>query len=90
MVGGAGKSDTWPRIVANLLNRTVEVADCVESACYGAAKRAAGAVSEGWEDPGTLHAYEPDPRDSKAENGFYERYVRAYEALLGIYEQKGS
>jgi len=88
MVGGAGKSDTWPRMIANMLNKIVEVADCVESACYGAAKLAAQTVSDGWQDPGVLRVCEPDRIEAESEDRYYARYLRAYEALLGIYEQK--
>lgn len=84
MVGGAGKSDTWPQLVADVLGKPVEVADCVESACYGAAKLAAGPRSDAWHDPGTLRAYEPGAEEGQ----FYERYVRAYHALLGVYEHE--
>jgi xylulokinase len=86
MVGGAGKSDLWPQMVANTLGRTVEVSDCVESACYGAARLAAGTVSDGWSDPGRLRTCIADEAEADAENRFYARYLRAYEALLGLYE----
>jgi xylulokinase len=86
MVGGAGRSDLWPRMVANMLNKNVEVADCIECACYGAARLAAGSASEKWKDPGTLRTCDPDPGDAEAESRFYAKYLRFCETLLGLYK----
>ena len=85
MVGGAGKSETWPRIIANVLNRPIEVTDLVESACYGSAKIAAGDAAADWTAPGTLGHHEPSPNEVERECRQYERYLRFYEALLPIY-----
>ena len=86
MVGGAGKSETWPQMIANVLNRTIEVSDCVESACYGAAKLAAGEVSRSWDGAFALRRVEPETRSVEQEAIHYRRYLRFYEALVGIYE----
>lgn len=85
MVGGASKSGVWPQMIANMLDRPVEVAECVESACYGAAKLAAGKASQGWKEPGAV-TYAPDADGVQSESRLYARYVRFYQALLGLYE----
>lgn len=83
MVGGAGKSETWPEIIANLLDRAVEVSDCVESACYGAAKLAAG---DSWDGVFGLRKFEPDAQAVETEERNYQRYLAFYRALVDIYE----
>ena len=86
MVGGAGKSETWPQIIADVLDRTVEVSDCVESACYGAAKLAAGDVSSGWDGVFGLRRFEPAAEAVQREERNYQRYLVFYRALVDIYE----
>lgn len=89
MVGGAGKSRTWPQMIANALGRPVEVSECVESACRGAAKLAAGEVSAQWEDTQPTRRFEPVADEVETEKRLYTKYLRAYEAMLGLYEAKG-
>jgi len=86
MVGGAGKSDVMPALVANVLNKRVEVSDCVESACYGAAKLAAGDLSEQWPGLGVAKAIDPEPDIVSREDRHHNRYLRFYEVLLSAYE----
>ncbi len=86
MAGGASKSETWPQMIANLLARPVEVSDFAESACYGAAKLAAGAISEPWPDPFAPRRFEPEAEGVEAEERRYARYISAYSKLLEIYE----
>ena len=90
MVGGAGKSDIWPQMIANILNRPVEVSECVESACYGAAKLAAGQVSKQWKDTQPLRNLSPVAKDVDLEERLYRKYLRFYEALLPIYESESA
>ena len=90
MVGGAGKSDLWPQLIANILNRPIEVTDCVESACYGAAKIAAGSVSAAWTGTDRVHAVAPVPGDVEVEERRYAQYLNFYEALLPLYESEGA
>ncbi len=85
MVGGAAKGEDWPRIVANVLNRTVEVSDVADSACWGAARIAAG-LPETWPEQGRVTLIEPDAERVEAEEHSYRRYRGAYELLLGMYE----
>lgn len=85
MVGGAGKSEIWPRIIANVLNRPVEVSDCVESACYGAAKLAARDVSSNWTDTACCRVFEPASDGVELEENRYQRYLKFYQALLLVY-----
>ena len=85
MVGGAGKSEVWPRIIADVLGRRVEVSGLLESACLGVARLAAGQVSSTWSDTVALRLYVPTPEGIAAEARFYDRYVAVYEALLRVY-----
>lgn len=89
MVGGAGKSDIWPQMVADVLNRPIEVSDLLESACYGAAKLAAGEASLNWPAGGAVRSCTPDPKQVEAEERNYRRYLRFYEALLEQYARDG-
>jgi sugar (pentulose or hexulose) kinase len=85
MVGGAGKSQTWPQMIANVLNRPVEVPECVESACYGAAKLAAGAISERWTGMEPKREFTPVAGDVQMASRLFGKYLRFYEALLPVY-----
>lgn len=85
MVGGAGKSEIWPQIVSNVLNAPVEVPDCVESACYGAAKLAAGESSSGWSGFDSVRVFSPIEADVAKEQQGYESYLRFYHTLLSVY-----
>jgi len=84
MVGGATHSAFWPQLAADILALPVEVWDCAESACYGAAKLAAGALSDGWTG-GAVRVIEPRPERVEAESATYERYLRAYAKALDFY-----
>jgi xylulokinase len=84
MVGGAGKSKIWPQMIANILDRPVEVSNLTESACYGAAKLAAGVGSE-WSAAESEHKFVPVPEQVKFEDRQYRRYLHFYEALLEAY-----
>ena len=88
MVGGAGRSETWPQIIANVLNRPVEISECVESACYGAAKLAAQDASTQWRGAQCVRSFVPVAGDVELEERLYRRYLRSYEALLPAYESK--
>jgi len=84
LVGGAGKSETWPQLIADVLDRPIDVSDCVESACYGAAKLAAGDRSSAWDGVFGLRRFEPASAESEERN--YRRHLAFYQALVGIYE----
>lgn len=86
MVGGAGKSATWPQIIADALGRPVEVSGLLESAAYGAAKLAAGAASAQWEGSQQARHFAPDPDAAADMQAQYARYLRCYQALLPLYE----
>jgi len=88
MVGGAGKSETWPQMIANLLDKPVEVSDCIESACYGAAKLAAGDASGEWECVFGIRRFAPAPEAVAQEERNYRRYLAFYQALVEVYEQE--
>jgi len=90
MVGGAGKSDLWPQLIANILNRSIEVTDLVESACYGAAMIAAGSISTQWTGADRVREFIPVARDAEAEEGRYSQYLKSYQALLPLYESEGA
>lgn len=85
MVGGAGKSDIWPQIIANILNRPIEVTEMVESACYGAAKLAVGESARDWPVTGGVWEHVPEAEQVEQEERQYYKYLRFYEALLELY-----
>jgi len=85
LVGGAGKSDVWPQMIADMLDRPVLVSQQTESACYGAAKLAAGKVAAGWDQEQGARVFTPNAAQAEAENAFYARYVRFYETLADLY-----
>jgi xylulokinase len=85
LVGGAGKSDVWPQMIADVLDRPVVVSQQTEAACYGAAKLAAGRVADNWDQEQGARVFTPNAAQAEAENAFYARYVRFYEALADLY-----
>lgn len=90
LVGGAGKSDLWPQLIANILNRPIEVTGLLESACYGAAKIAAGSTAAQWTSADRVREFSPVPADVEAEEQRYSRYLKFYEVLLPLYESEGA
>ena len=88
MVGGAGRSETWPQLIANVLNRPVDVSEFVESACYGAARLATQACGAGREAARPLRRFTPSASDLESEDHLYHRYLRFYEALLSAYQSE--
>ena len=88
MVGGAAKSDIWPQIIADVLDRPIEVSDCAESACYGAAKLAAGALSGKWSDSQPIREVNPDSAGAKTQAELFGQYVQFMEALMPLYVGK--
>jgi len=86
MVGGAGKSDIWPQIVADVINRPVEVAELVESACLGAARLAAGHEAGDWSGRDAVKVYTPRHDRVVEEEGLYRKYLAFYETLAEAYE----
>ena len=88
MVGGAGNSLVWPQIIANVLNKPIEIAECLESAGYGAAKLAAGESASRWSQVDSVRVIEPDVSQAKEENRQYECYLEVYHALLPLYESQ--
>ena len=89
MVGGAAKSDIWPQIIADVLDRPIEVSDCAESACYGAAKLAAGALSRKWSDAQSISEVNPDSAGATNQAEFFGQYMQCMEALMPLYVGKG-
>jgi xylulokinase len=85
LVGGAGKSDVWPQMISDMLNRPIVVSQQTESACYGAAKLAAGTVADTWDQEQDARVFTPNAAQADAEDAFYARYVRFYEALADLY-----
>jgi sugar (pentulose or hexulose) kinase len=85
LVGGAGKSDIWPQMISDMLNRPIAVSQQTEAACYGAAKLAAGRVADDWNQEQDARVFTPNAAQAEAENAFYARYVRFYEALAELY-----
>lgn len=88
MVGGAGRSEFWPQLVADIINRPIEVSEFVDSACLGAAKLAAGNAATDWHDSHIARIYDPLPLNVSREDVLYKRYLAAHERLLGFYEDK--
>lgn len=86
MVGGAAKSRKWPQMVANVLNRRIEVSNEPETACYGAAMLAAGAASDCWADRAPVTEFQPNASGASVEEQLYERYLRVYESINPIYK----
>jgi xylulokinase len=89
MVGGAAKSDIWPQIIADVLDRPIEVSACAESACYGAAKLAAGALSKEWSDSQSVREVNPDYAGARYQAELFERYVQYMDVLMPLYGGKG-
>jgi sugar (pentulose or hexulose) kinase len=86
MVGGATKSKSWPQIIANILNRPVEVSGCAESASYGAAMLAAGQQSASWQDIAQAQTVVPDPEATQAMQEYYARYERHRAGIMAMYD----
>ncbi len=84
MVGGAGKSELWVQMIADILARPVEVLDNTESACYGAAKIAAEKVSADWPD-GNVKVVAPDASRSAVEQDYYAHYLDCYQKVSECY-----
>ncbi len=85
MVGGAARSEVWPGLIADILDVPVEVWECAESACYGAARLAAGhGETRGWSG-GSIRLVEPRRSRVAAERELYERYLDAYRRALECY-----
>jgi sugar (pentulose or hexulose) kinase len=72
-------------MIANILDRPIEISECVESACYGAAKLAAGAVSDQWTGMEPERILAPTAEDVSTEDRLFKRYLRFYVALLPVY-----
>jgi len=87
LVGGAGKSESWPQLIADVLDRRVEVSPYAEAACYGAAKLAAGAAASEWDRAQGAREFAPRPERTETEHRAYARYLRFYEALLPVYSE---
>ena len=85
MVGGAGRSDVWPQMLADLLARPVTVAGCVEAACLCAASLAAGDPALPQRANGGDREYVPSTDGVAREQALYERYLTCYEKLLRLY-----
>jgi xylulokinase len=86
-VGGGARSETWLRIIANVLDRPLELAaDSDVSAALGAARLAICAVegadpAEVCTRPEILRVVEPDPDLVAAYGDGYARYRALYPAL---------
>lgn len=89
MVGGASQSSTWPQIVADVLNRPVEVSDFAESACYGAAMLAAGSMSGGWSATDAVRVVRPSHMGARVADDEYHRYLDFYYSLVEVYQRYG-
>lgn len=89
MVGGATNSRKWPQLVANVLNRPIEVSEETETACYGAAMLAAGELSAGWPESQRVSRFDPLPAEAIVEEEHYNRYLNVYELMKSVYEPKG-
>lgn len=84
MVGGATRSAFWPQLIADILGIPVEIWECAESACYGAARLAAGKGGEAWKG-GETRVVEPRPANVRKEADLYADYLRAYAKALSYY-----
>ena len=85
MVGGASKSAVWPQIIADLLDRPIEVPENAESAAYGAAMLAAGAKSWSWLDKGATRLVTPEPAGVRFMEDYYSRYQHFRSGLIELY-----
>lgn len=81
MVGGAAQGESWPRLLADTLNRPVTVPERTEAACYGAAVLAAGKAAAGWAESKALEL-QPDPAAVSLRQTEYERYLALLEKVL--------
>ena len=94
IVGGGAKSPLWRRIIANILNLTVEVPACEEGPSMGAAMLAmvaCGAYSSVEEAAGhivqVVQTIEPEKDLAEKYNRKYQVFHNIYPALLPIYEE---
>jgi sugar (pentulose or hexulose) kinase len=85
MVGGAVKSEIWPQMIADILNRPVEVSNFNEAACLGVAKLAARQTGVEWQNCSEMREYDPLLNNVPREEALYQKYLEAYESLLQIY-----
>ncbi len=86
MVGGATNSECWPQIVANVLNRPVEVTSCAEAAAYGAAMLAAGSQAATWPEP-AVALVSPIPEEAEVMDEYFARYRQYQAGCLSMYMQ---
>jgi sugar (pentulose or hexulose) kinase len=79
LTGGAGRSQLWPQILADVLGITVRVPEAAESAAIGAAAMAASAIGLAT-DPGeracrgAAWAAHPDPARRRAYDLLYAQW----------------
>lgn len=90
MVGGASRNRVWPQIIADLLGCPVEIAQNVESACYGAAKLAAGTAAASWFPVAAERIFHPTAEGAATEGILFRRYLQALAAVLPYYAASGT
>jgi xylulokinase len=91
-LGGGSRSRIWCQIVADVLQRRVEVVSEPESTCLGSGVLAAAAVgihpsieAAAEAMTGTSRSFEPDERNTGAYDRLYEVYRGMYPALRGLF-----
>ena len=92
LCGGGAKSVLWRRIIANVLDMTIDIPSCEEGPGYGAAMLAmvgCGVFSTVEECCraliGVRESISPDPDIAAAYNERYARFRRIYPALKGFF-----
>ena len=92
VLGGGSRSAIWCQIIADVMQRRVDVVREAESTCLGAGMLAAAAVGvhESIEAAaaamsGTARGFEPDPESSARYDRFYEVYRDIYPSLRPLF-----
>lgn len=92
VLGGGSRSPVWCQIIADIMNRPVEVVREPESTCLGAgmlASAAAGVhpsiVDAGAAMSGTVRCFRPDPAVSDVYDRLYSVYRAIYPALRPVF-----
>jgi xylulokinase len=91
-LGGGSRSAVWCQILADVLQRSVDVVREAESTCLGAGMLAAAAIGlhasvqdAGRDMSATAKVFTPDPARVEAYDRLYEVYRDVYPALQGLF-----
>lgn len=97
LLGGGAHNSLWAQMRADIVQRGVEVPDCVDSAPVGAALlgAVAGGVVKDLKDavrllPARGTGFQPDPRRADAYEAAYRNYRRLFQSLKPLFASSPS